>query len=210
MIELQLQQRLQMQQMSNPAYQQQQMYNMDSSMMNHIPPPMGNATPFVPMAGNATPFNPLAGNATPFNPLAGNATPWNPQSQYAATPFHSFSLDNAVGSTSISNDPRFAMMQPTGDPMAFMPQDDMNMSMPMNTVVDKGFSRRANANNRVGTGSAGGTSSRGRAGTYASRGKSGRSAPVYAGSRRGSRSTNGESRAPPPPRTAQQTTKHTY
>lgn len=190
MISQQLQQRLAMQNVDNPIYQQQQTYGMDPNSMAHIPqqmPPstamMGNATPFASMAGNATPFANM-GNATPFNPLAGNTTPWNSMSNYAATPFHSFSLDNTTaGATSISNDPRFPMPMLEGD-MMMMPQDDVMLP------VDQGFSRRANANNRVGAT----TSTRTRAGSFASRGgKSGRPAPVYSRSRRGSRSTNGES-----------------
>ncbi|KAJ9099236.1 hypothetical protein QFC21_004116 [Naganishia friedmannii] len=191
MISQQLQQRLAMQHMDNPVYQQQQTYGMDPNSIAHVPPlqmppttmMMGNATPFPPMAGNATPFNPMAGNATPFNPLAGNATPWNPMSNYAATPFHSFDNPANAGpaaAASISNDPRFPVipMPMLDDDM--MPQDEVMPPVPL----DRGFSRRANANNRAGA-----TSARG-GGSYASRGKSGRPAPVYSGSRRGSRSTN--------------------
>ncbi|KAJ9100938.1 hypothetical protein QFC19_005334 [Naganishia cerealis] len=128
---------LAMQHLDNPTYQQAFGIEAHGMAGNQVPlPMMGNATPF-PNMGNATPFPSMTGNATPFNSMGGNATSWNPISSYAATPFHSFSLDNA-GST--SNDPRFPAPQMIED---MPPQSDM--------MVDQGFSRRANANNRPGS-----------------------------------------------------------
>ncbi|KAJ9116429.1 hypothetical protein QFC22_004871 [Naganishia vaughanmartiniae] len=88
---------------------------------------------------------------------------------------------------STSNDPRFPAMPMPVDDMGMMPQQDDGNMMPL--PVDRGFSRRANAHHRVGAT----TSTRGGGGgSFASRGggRSGRPAPIYSGSRRGSRSTN--------------------
>lgn len=158
---------IQLQQMPHPVYNPNPMVNPGMVPMGNGMPMMGNATPFPNMAGNATPF-PNMGNATPFPNAAGDATPWNSFNTYAPTPFNSFSLDNHVPT---SVDPRFP--PPPLPPMG-------GNTPPQNNMVDKAFSRRANANFKHTAGPKG----------RATRGR-GRSGPVFADRGRGSRS-NGE------------------
>lgn len=169
-LKAQLQQRLamQIQQMNHPVYNPVQVINPHGMPpAGYGIPMMGNATPFPNMAGNATPFPTMAGNATPYPNMAGNATPWNSFNTYAATPFNSFSLDNQVPT---SVDPRFPPPPPLPPAGGATP--------PQNNMVDKEFSKRAHANFKHINGAKG----------HASRGRSGRPGPVFAGSRRGSRS----------------------